>query len=572
MGVNKIDFTLGNYNPNQAVGLIAMARENDRQISDSLKGILDGFEKTARQNADVRAMNYINSLDLTDLTPDKMAGHTQALQDISDGMGGLNPSKEALTALDGRGNVVAQRANNLANLEAQNILNQTNQIDLNNRQDAHALDTAVKTALSKPDSVEVIKNNLPTHLQGIFNHEFELYKLNQQNNYGDALNKVNAVRDNIENYKADVIIDKLRTVLPNFQDANGTVDYTKLFADKNVLTLLGEDTHNPSIFGKVLNKFDAKEAEKVKVAFDRMIAKMKADAAAAQGEAAIWNAKTNETKVNNQNNQFYAQSNATKIEEGDKKFTKTQESFNKHIVNTRLGTGGAISLTRDGQYSIDNDKLTANFVNSIKQASEIKPIVYKSPSKDAWWTNNRNFGVFKGWVGGEGLRNSIKTNLDNYKKPNGQPLTKDEYIGMAEILKSDMYQGDVLGSSGYSNRFPNKSYVKNNKLDIDALYAIYNRNLMTESSNRTREISRAILKEASTLGVDLGMIRDSLPDGFLNQYAGVLDADVLAILTGTNELNRIQGKWTGTVKGTLPSLQMPASTKGSLPKPKVGMR
>lgn len=572
MSVNKIDFTLGSYNPNQAVGLIAMARENDRQISSSLKGILDGFEKTARENADVQAMNYINSLGLEDMTPDKMAGHTQALEQIANNIGGLNPSKEALTALDGRGNIVAQRANNLANLEAQNILNQSNQIDLNNRQDAHVLDTAVKTALSKPDSVEVIKSNLPTHLQGIFNHEFELYKLNQQNNYGDALNKVNAVRDNIENYKADVITDKLRTVLPNFQDANGTVDYNKLFADKNVLTLLGEDIHNPSILGKVLNKFDTQEAEKAKVAFDRAVAQARADATTAQAKAAIMNATTNAIKTKNQNNQFYAQSNAIKTEKRDKKFTKTQESFNKHIVNTRLGTGGAISLTRDGQYSIDNDKLTANFVNSIKQASEIKPVVYKSPSKDAWWINNRNFGVFEGWAGEAGLRNSIKTNLDNYKKPNGQPLTKDEYIGMAEILKSDMYRGSVLGSSSYSNRFPNKSYVKNNKLDIDALYAIYNRNLMTESSNRIKKVSRDILKEASTLGVDLGMIRDSLPDGFLNQYAGVLDADVLAILTGTNELNRIQGKWTGTVKDTLPSLQMPASTKGSLPKPKVGMR
>ncbi|AKG13512.1 hypothetical protein [Moraxella bovoculi] len=112
MSVNKIDFTLGSYNPNQAAGLIAMARENDRQISDSLKGILDGFEKTARENADVQAMNYINSLGLEDMTPDKMAGHTQALQQIAGSMGGLNPSKEALTALDDRGDVLTQRAIN----------------------------------------------------------------------------------------------------------------------------------------------------------------------------------------------------------------------------------------------------------------------------------------------------------------------------------------------------------------------------------------------------------------------------------------------------------------------------
>lgn len=112
MSVNNIDFNLGSYNPNQAVGLIAMARENDRQISSSLKGILDGFEKTARENADVQAMNYINSLGLEDMTPDKMAGHTQALQQIAGSMGGLNPSKEALTALDGRGNVLTQRAIN----------------------------------------------------------------------------------------------------------------------------------------------------------------------------------------------------------------------------------------------------------------------------------------------------------------------------------------------------------------------------------------------------------------------------------------------------------------------------
>lgn len=108
MSVNKIDFTLGSYNPNQAAGLIAMARENDRQISDSLKGILDGFEKTARENADVQAMNYINSLGLEDMTPDKMAGHTQALQQIAGSMGGLNPSKEALTALDDRGDVLTK--------------------------------------------------------------------------------------------------------------------------------------------------------------------------------------------------------------------------------------------------------------------------------------------------------------------------------------------------------------------------------------------------------------------------------------------------------------------------------
>lgn len=118
MSVNNIDFNLGGYNPNQAVGLIAMARENDRQISSSLKGILDGFEKTARENADVQAMNYINSLDLEDMTPDKMAGHTQALQQIAGSMGGLNPSKEALTALDGRGNVLTQRANNDVSLAA----------------------------------------------------------------------------------------------------------------------------------------------------------------------------------------------------------------------------------------------------------------------------------------------------------------------------------------------------------------------------------------------------------------------------------------------------------------------
>lgn len=153
MSVNKIDFTLGSYNPNQAAGLIAMAQENDRKISDSLKGILDGFEKTARSNADVQAMNYINSLGLQDMTPDKMPEHTQALEQIAGNMGGLNPSKEALTALDGRGNVLTQRAINDVSLA-------TNQHNWKITKDKYDYETALPVLTDAYQSMQSLNGDI----------------------------------------------------------------------------------------------------------------------------------------------------------------------------------------------------------------------------------------------------------------------------------------------------------------------------------------------------------------------------------------------------------------------------
>lgn len=153
MSVNKIDFTLGSYNPNQAAGLIAMAQENDRKISDNLKGILDGFEKTARSNADVQAMNYINSLGLQDMTPDKMPEHTQALEQIAGNMGGLNPSKEALTALDGRGNVLTQRAINDVSLA-------TNQHNWKITKDKYDYETALPVLADAYQSMQSLNGDI----------------------------------------------------------------------------------------------------------------------------------------------------------------------------------------------------------------------------------------------------------------------------------------------------------------------------------------------------------------------------------------------------------------------------
>lgn len=164
MSVNNIDFTLGSYNPNQAAGLIAMARENDKQISDSLKGILDGFEKTARENADVQAMNYINSLGLQDMTPDKMALHTQELEKIADNMGGLNPSKEALTALDGRGNVLTQRAMNDVSLA-------TNQHNWQITKDEYNYKTALPVLADDFTSMQAINRDISTLDTAIANYK-----------------------------------------------------------------------------------------------------------------------------------------------------------------------------------------------------------------------------------------------------------------------------------------------------------------------------------------------------------------------------------------------------------------
>ena len=153
MSVNDIDFTLGSYDPNKAAGLLVMAQENDRKISDSLKGILDGFEKTARSNADVQAMNYINSLGLQDMTPDKMPKHTQALEQIAGNMGGLNPSKEALTALEGRGNVLTQRAINDVSLA-------TNQHNWNITKEKYDFETALPVLADTYQSMQSFNRDI----------------------------------------------------------------------------------------------------------------------------------------------------------------------------------------------------------------------------------------------------------------------------------------------------------------------------------------------------------------------------------------------------------------------------
>lgn len=547
MSVNNIDFNLGSYNPNQAVGLIAMARENDRQISSSLKGILDGFEKTARENADVQAMNYINSLDLEDMTPDKMAGHTQALQQIAGSMGGLNPSKEALTALDGRGNVLTQRANNLANLEAQNILNQGNQIKLNEQQNNHILTTAYSTALANPNKIQEIKASLPIHLQGMFDNGFEVFRLNQRNELGKATESSEKVNESIEKYRAETIFNKLRTVSPNFIDANGNVDYTKLFADKDVQALLGETMYHQPTMGRVLHMLDAQQAEQAKAALQNALTGAKIEATRTSSEVAKQNANTNQMRAEQEVINKALGIEQKKQDKKDKELLEQQKIFNKNIGNTHIGRGGAVQLARDGEYSVDKSKLTANFVNSVKEAGEIKSVVYKEATPEQWWINNSKFGSFEGWAGSSTIRDIIKTKLDNYVKPNGKKLTKDEYIGMAEILKADMKQGDIFGSSTLSNRFPNASYVKKGSLDVDSLYATYNINRKAEADNRVREVSMTMLKELAELGLELDLIKDSLPSEFIKEYSNRLDKDVLAILTGTNALDNISKGWTNNL-------------------------
>lgn len=229
MSVNNIDFTLGSYNPNQAAGLIAMARENDKQISDSLKGILDGFEKTARENADVQAMNYINSLGLQDMTPDKMALHTQELEKIADNMGGLNPSKEALTALDGRGNVLTQRAMNDVSLA-------TSQHNWHITKDEHDYKTALPVLAGDFTNMQEINRDISILDSAIAN-----YKGDTSSEEYKALNN-----------QRDQLISNYAKVFENYSNVAGTLSpyYTnnlqhniELF-NKNILTESQTATNN----------------------------------------------------------------------------------------------------------------------------------------------------------------------------------------------------------------------------------------------------------------------------------------------------------------------------------------
>ena len=501
MSVNDIDFTLGSYNPNQAAGLIVMAQENDRKISDSLKGILDGFENTARQNADVQAMNYINSLGLQDMTPDKMVGHTQALEQIANNMGGLNPSKEALTALDGRGNVLTQRENNALNLEAQGITNTSNRLDMQEKGDKHVLDVAINSAIANPSMTDKIKSTLPPHLQALFDEQAYLRK----QEYNGKVNK----------QKTDSAWNTLYAFTPNFTSSDGMVDYDKMFKDKGVITALGDSIYNPEVIGLLLQKMDKEAAEKLKNAHAMALAERKV--AIGEGHLALGQAELEQdaTKWKAEFDRKVEQDEQKKAENGNNK-------FQENIKGTPFY--GSVSKNADGSLNVDPKQLAANVSNRLSEAARPVEVKYKYPSVDAWWTDNSNFGVSTLEFGGAsvkqtGVQDEVKKEFNNFRDSNNKPLSKDTQIAMLEKLRASMDRSTNLGYTSLNDAFGKSAYYKNGKINMNALQAAVINDRIAQANERVKVESFRISRDAANLGIELKILSEYLPTNFASQYS-----------------------------------------------------
>lgn len=518
MSVNNIDFTLGSYNPNQAAGLITMARENDRQISDSLKGILDGFEKTARENADVQAMNYINSLGLQDMTPDKMAGHTQALEKIADRMGGLNPSKEALTALDGRGNVLTQRENNILALEAQDIANTSSRFAMEGKGDDRVLNIAINSAIANPSRTEQIKSTLPLHLQAMF--DGKVFERRESHN-----KEVNALNSAINGQKADSAWNTIYAFTPKFTSSDGTVDYNKMFNDAGVTAALGDTMHNPEVIGLLVQRMNKEAAEKLKATHDMRMDGIKANVSMGTlqlGQARLeqdgrrWEAEFNH-EVTQDNRKVEAEATQKTQEVAN----KVNAEFQKNIKGSVFQ--GSVSKNADGSLNVNPERLAASISNRLSTAARPVEIKYKVASVDEWWTNNSNFGVsnltfiFK-LTKQTGVKDNIKTEFKNFKDPNGNQLSKDTQIAMLEKLKASAYIGTHFGTTTVRDTFGDSPYFSRGKINMNALYADVINDRIAEANERVRKESFNISRDASNLGIKLKDIGDYLPSNFLKQY------------------------------------------------------
>lgn len=533
MSVNNIDFTLGSYNPNQAAGLIAMAQENDRKISDSLKGILDGFEKTARSNADVQAMNYINSLGLQDMTPDKMAGHTQALEQIAGNMGGLNPSKEALTALDGRGNVLTQRAMNDASLKAQDIANTSNRYTTEEKGDARALVIAINSAIANPSMAGDIKNILPLHLQAMFDEQ-ALYRREEQKD------KLNALNESIETKQAKSAYDAIYAYLPLFKSSDGMVDYDSMFKNPDVLKALGTDINNPRVLGKVLQTMDKKSAEDFEAAFKRSMRERQVGVAEGTlrlgqdtltQKGAQWEA---EQRFKEEEANRRAKDEASK--RAQDQANKTNDAFQKSIKGSVLS--GSVAKNADGTLQVDAAKLAASIDNRLSNAAKPVEVTYKAASVDAWWIDNKDFGTSKLTfmlnLGTQtGVKDTIKTQFASFK-PDGKPLTKDTQIAMLEKLKASADTSTNLGFTSVKNMFGKSPYVTGGKLDMDSLYAAVINDRIAEANKRVKDESSKILRDASDIGLDIGQIAEYLPQDFARRYGSIADSGFMKAVTFVN--------------------------------------
>ena len=543
MSVNNIDFTLGSYNPNQAVGLLDMARENDKQISDSLKGILDGFEKTARQNADVQAMNYINSLGLEDMTPDKMVGHTQVLEQISNNMGGLNPSKEALTALDGRGNVLTQRETNTLALEAQDIANKSNSFDMQEKGDNRVLDMALNSVIANPSMAKEIKGTLPPHLQALFDEKVE-YRIDEQTS------KANTLNNTIINQRADSAWNTISAFTPNFASSDGTVDYAKMFNDNNVITALGDAMRNPEVIGLVLQKMDKEAAEKLKAAHDMEMDKRKLAVGEdtlgvaqkkLEDEAARWRAQLNYDKEKDASAAADAKAEKERVAANE-----VNDTFQKNIKDTAFY--GSVSKNADGSLNVDPEKLAASVSNRLSAAARPVEVKYKYPSVDAWWVENKNFGVSNLDLGitlarQSGVQDMIKSEFSNFRDPSNNKVSKNTEIAMLEKLKASKSESTNLGYTSTSDAFGNSAYYKNGKLNMNALYADVINDRINLANDRVTKESFNISRDAANLGIKLDLLNDHLKTnlaqlyptadlGFLNSiYLGKHNSGATAPLT-----------------------------------------
>ena len=518
MSVNNIDFTLGSYNPNQAAGLIAMAQENDRKISDSLKGILDGFEKTARSNADVQAMNYINSLGLQDMTPDKMPEHTQALEQIAGNMGGLNPSKEALTALDGRGNVLTERAMNDASLEAQGIANTSNRFNMEKEGDKRVLDIALNSVIANPSMAEAIKNTLPLHLRALFDDQ-ALYRKQEHES------KLNDLNESIETQQATSAYNTIYAYLPLFKSSDGMVDYDSMFKSPDVLKALGTDINNPRVLGKVLQTMDKKSAEEFEAAFNRSMKER-------QVGVAEGNLKLGETRLEQEGEQWKVEQDSKK-EEAQRKAEaeaskQARDQANK--INGEFQKGikdsvfyGSVSKNAEGSLSVEPAKLASSISNRLSTAARPVEITYKNPTVDDWWVKNPDFGVSNFNIGAnfsrqEGVRKSIKTEFKNFTDPNGKTLSKDTQIAMLEKLRASANLSTNLGITTVQDVFGKSPYYKKGKINMNALHADVINDRVAQANERVRAESFKISQDAANLGIELKMLNGHFLDNLARQY------------------------------------------------------
>lgn len=519
MSVNNIDFTLGSYNPNQAAGLIAMARENDKQISDSLKGILDGFEKTARENADVQAMNYINSLGLQDMTPDKMALHTQELEKIAGNMGGLNPSKEALTALDGRGNVLTQRENNALALEAQGIANTSNRFAMEKEGDNRALDIAIDSAIANPSMTEQIKSTLPLHLQAMFES-----RVSQRGN--EHIKEVNALNSAINGQKADSAWNTISAFTPKYKSSDGMVDYDKMFSDASVIAALGDTMKNPEVIGLLVQRMDKEAAEKLETAHKREMEKRAIEAR----EDMVQISRDKLTQDGEQwQAEFKHEVTEDRLNREDKKTQQTQQAakeVNDKYQKVLEGTvfKGSVSKNVDGSLDVNPEKLASSITNRLNAAAQPVEIKYKAASVDAWWIENEKFGIsnltFLVPLGQQtGVKDTIKKEFSNFRDPNNRQLSKDTQIAMLEKLKASMDRSTNIGYTSMNNAFGESAYYRNGKLDMNGLYSAVINDRNTEANERVRKESFKIMQDASNLGIDLGLVNKYLPSDFASKYS-----------------------------------------------------